>query len=49
MIYGNHGIRISMSVILIVIFFMIFDLKYMYMLSGVRNLDKFVFTYIVPQ
>ena len=28
---------------------MIFAFKYMYMLLGVRNLDKFVFTYIVPQ
>ena len=38
-----------MSRVLIVIFFMIFAFKYMYMLLGVRNIDKFVFTYIVPQ
>ena len=27
---------------------MIFAFKYMYMLLGVRNIDEFVFTYIVP-
>ena len=37
-------IGISMSRILIVIFFMIFAFKYMNLLLGVRNLGKFVFT-----